>query len=174
VNAAKNHRQSEFAAPWSRLLKGVSAGATVILLGVAVVVCFTVPSGTPWVRPLVLASTPFILAACALFTVRGYRIAGRTLLVKRLFWWTPISLEGLRDALVDPEAMRKAVRICGNGGMFSFSGWFWNKRLGRFRAYATDLRRTIVLTFPDRRIVLSPDQPDAFVAALTRDRQLRG
>jgi hypothetical protein len=97
VKSSVSRRLSEFAAPWTRLLIGISSGATVVL-----------------------------------------------------------------------------VRICGNGGVYSFIGWYWSKRLGRFRAYVTDLHRTVVLTFPHGRIVLSPDRPEAFVEALTRNRQLRG
>jgi hypothetical protein len=78
----------------------------------------------------------------------------------------------LREASVDAEAMRRSLRICGNGGLFSFSGWYRSKRLGVFRAYVTDLNRTVVLTFPRRKIVLSPDQPEAFVEALRHYRRL--
>lgn len=164
--------QSEFDAPWSRLLRGVSVGASVLLLGVAVGIGASLPSPS-WARWLILPSALSTLGACALFTVRAYRIEGRTLLVKRWLWWTSISLEGLREATADPQAMSKALRICGNGGLYSFSGWYWNKRLGRFRAYVTDFRRTVVLTFPNRKIVLSPDRPDAFVETLRHHRHLR-
>jgi hypothetical protein len=165
-------RQSEFGAPWSRLLQGVSVGATMLLLGVVVMVWVTVPSPA-WTRWLILGSTLLILTGCLLFTVRAYRIEGRTLLVKRLFWWTRISLEGLREVMVDPEVMSRALRICGNGGLFSFSGWYWSKRSGRFRAYVTDHRRTVVLTLARGKIVLSPECPAAFVETLKARRQLR-
>jgi hypothetical protein len=172
VKPTLSQTHSEFDAPWSRLLRGVSIGATVLLLGVAVIVWATVPAPS-WARWLALASIFSILGGCALFTVRGYRIEGRRLLVKRWFWWTHISLEGLREATADPDAMSKAIRICGNGGLYSFSGWYWSKRLGRFRAYVTDLRRTVVLTFPRGKIVLSPDRPEFFVETLRHHRQLR-
>jgi hypothetical protein len=114
-----------------------------------------------------------ILLFCGLFTVRAYRLEGRNLLVRRALWWSSISLEGLRKVEVDPEAMRRALRLCGNGGLFSFAGWYWSRRLGRFRAYVTDQRRTVVLSLPRHKIVLSPDQPEAFAELLRRQRGLR-
>jgi hypothetical protein len=164
--------RSEFNAPWGRLLKGVSLGATAAMLGAIVLVWITVPASTPGARFLTSASMLFILLGCALFTVRGYRIEGRSLLIQRWLWWTRLSLEGLREVTVDPEAMRKSFRTCGNGGLFSFAGWYRSKHLGSFRAYVTDLNRTVVLTFPRHKIVLSPDRPEAFVERLIRDRRL--
>jgi len=58
------------------------------------------------------------------------------------------------------------VRVSGNGGLYSFCGWFFSKRLGRYRLFATDLRSTVVLQFPDRTVVISPSAPRAFVEYL--------
>ena len=58
------------------------------------------------------------------------------------------------------------LRLFGNGGLFSYHGWFWNRRLGRYRLYATDPERAVVLRFARRTIVVSPGEPAAFVRAL--------
>lgn len=65
--------------------------------------------------------------------------------------------------------MRGSLRICGNGGIFSFSGWFWNKRLGAYRALVTDGAKTVVLRFDKRKWVVSPDAPEEFVRELGGD-----
>jgi hypothetical protein len=77
-----------------------------------------------------------------------------------------VPLAGLQKVEQEPQAMHRSLRLLGNGGAFSISGWFWNKRLGTYRAFVTDLNRCVVLRFHDRRVVLSPDRPEAFVAAL--------
>jgi hypothetical protein len=157
-----------FTAPWSPLLKVVSLGATLVLAGVGLMFCFYPPLPHTWVR-IAVASSMFLLPlVCALFTVRGYHLEGRALFIHRLLWNTRISLEGFREATIDAEAMRRALRLCGNGGLFSFTGWFRNKRIGTFRAYVTDPRQTVVLSFADRKIVLSPDHPTHFVQAISR------
>lgn len=105
---------------------------------------------------------PVLTLICLLFTVRGYSLVPHGLLVHRLLWQTRIDLTGLRSATVDPTAFRGAIRTCGNGGLFSFSGFYWSKRLGAFRPYVTNLRRGVVLRLPSRTVVVSPDDPEAF------------
>jgi hypothetical protein len=59
--------------------------------------------------------------------------------------------------------MRGSLRLLGNGGLFSFSGEFWNRRLGRYRALATDPSRAVVLRYPGRTIVITPHDPQQFI-----------
>ena len=66
----------------------------------------------------------------------------------------------------EPDAMRGSIRTFGNGGAFSFSGFYYNKRLGSYRAFVTDPRRAVVLRYATRRVVLSPAAPDDFVGDL--------
>lgn len=54
----------------------------------------------------------------------------------------------------------------GNGGLFSFTGWYRNKILGVYRAWVTDLRSTVILRFEKRAVVLSPADPNAFIRDL--------
>ena len=107
-----------------------------------------------------------VLFVALLFTVRGYSVTADALLVHRLFWKHRVPLAGLQSAQFDPKAMSRSVRLFGNGGAFSFSGWFRSKRLGNYRAFVTDPRRAVVLRFPNRTIVISPSNPAQFVSAL--------
>jgi hypothetical protein len=59
--------------------------------------------------------------------------------------------------------MRGSIRTFGNGGAFSFSGVYYNKRLGSYRAFVTDPRRAVVLRYATRKVVLSPAVPEDFV-----------
>lgn len=53
------------------------------------------------------------------------------------------------------------------GGFFGTQGIFWNRNWGRFRAYVTDDRNTVELILRSgRRILVSPDDPAGFVAAV--------
>jgi hypothetical protein len=156
----------QFAAPWSRVLKTVSVAASALVIGITLFVSIVLPDKAGWVKWTVLPAGLLIVGISALFTVRGYEWDGRHLLVRRLFWNTRLSLAGLRDAYADPEAMRGSIRVCGNGGLFSFSGWFWSKRLGSYRALATDPRRAVVLVLPSKKIVVTPADPATFVQAV--------
>lgn len=64
--------------------------------------------------------------------------------------------------------MRGSRRICGNGGMFSITGWYRNRALGTYRAFVTNLKDTVVLRFPARTIVISPENPERFVAEISQ------
>ena len=148
-----------FKAPWSKTLWIVSGGATLILLGVTAI---PVP-GMGWIRLTPLA----ILAGALPFVVRSYTIEEGALLIRRLFWDTRIDLAGLQSARFDPAAVSGSVRTCGNGGLFSFTGWYWNRQLKSYRAFATDPKKVVVLTFDKRRVVVTPERPEAFVRELS-------
>lgn len=148
-----------YSAPWGRLLKVVSLLATLLCGGLAIGFGLSGNATLRWVAWLPVA----LLAGSALFTIRGYQIARDAILVRRLFWTTRLPLAGLRSAQFEPDAMRGSIRTLGNGGLYSFSGFFRNKTLGPYRAWVTDLRRTVVLRFPSRTVVVSPATPEDFV-----------
>ena len=156
-----------YEAPWSTSLIVLSTVTTVLLLGVATAAWWTAvaehhPSTPRWVSVLPL----LMLFGCALFTIRGYTISSDSIIVHRLLWSTVLPRTGLESAEVDLEAMRGSLRTFGNGGAFSFTGFYYNKRLRTYRAYVTDPRRTVVLRYASRRVVLSPATPEDFVADL--------
>lgn len=145
-------------APWSPLLRLVSIGVTVLMVGVSVALWITDQS------PRALCFLPVGVAAISvLFVIRGYTVVAGVLEIHRLLWTTRISLEGLKEVRSEPGAMRGSLRLCGNGGLFSFTGWFRNKPLGIYRAFVTDTHRTVVLRLAKRTLVVSPADPEAFV-----------
>lgn len=158
-----------YQAPWGRSLVVISS--LLVVLSIANVVGFgmLLPPDEP--RALVLLAQwtlPVIVLACLPFMIRGYAITEDAILIRRLFWTTRLLRDGLKSAEVVPKAMSKSLRTCGNGGGFSFTGWYWSKSLGVYRAFVTDLNRTVVLRFDKRTVVVSPDEPEDFVNELTR------
>jgi hypothetical protein len=108
-----------------------------------------------------------ILPVAALFIVRSYAIEPNVLAIRRLLWTTRLPLAGLQSAEVSPNVMRGSLRLFGNGGMFSITGLFRNRALGNYRAFVTDLTKTVVLRFPNRTVVISPENPERFVADIS-------
>lgn len=158
------------AAPWSGFLKGVSIAVTMLLLGVFLLVACLVPARTlPLLRIAVMAVPLLILLAAIPFMVRGYELRDGVLHVRRLLWTTCVSLGELREAAIDPQAGAGSLRLFGNGGLFSFSGWFRNAKLGRYRAFVTDWQRAVVLRSAKCTVVLSPADPAGFVRGLQPD-----
>lgn len=95
--------------------------------------------------------------------VRGYTLTEQAITVHRGLWDTTLPLMDLRSITGDVEAMRGSIRVLGNGGVFSFTGRFWNTKLGWYRAYATDPSRAVVLRYPKRTIVITPHDPQHFI-----------
>jgi len=150
-------------APWSPLLIVLSALATLLCVGIAGSVFFCKKHGwEEWAffMPLVLT------AGCALFAIRGYTVTPEAILVHRLLWSTRLPREGLTSAEFVPHAMRGSIRTCGNGGFFSFSGFYWSRKWKSYRAYVTDPRRTVVLRYGRRTVIVSPGIPEDFVREL--------
>jgi len=153
-----------FRAPWGKCLVWVSVLSVGLVLGVGWWIA-TLPG------PRSVAYVPLVLFAglvlgTALFIIRSYTVTPDVILIHRLFWDTRLPREGLASATVEPKVMNRSLRICGNGGMLSFTGWFWSKRLGRYKAYVTDLNRTVVLRWGKRTAIVSPDDPEGFVREL--------
>jgi hypothetical protein len=154
------------AAPWSTGLKATSAVGTVLILGVGIGAyrAIPVPTGFTHQFGLVVALIlPALLVGSLLFMVTGYAVEGTELYVKRLLSSTRISLEGLGRVWIEPAVCKGTIRVFGNGGLFSFSGWFYSRRLGRYRLFATNLSRSVVLVLPARVVVITPAEPEAFI-----------
>ncbi len=159
----------EFGARWSKMLVGVSLVATVLLGGASYFLLTQSRPASLW-SSVAQAGLLAILLGSALFTVRGYRLDGPELFVRRLLWETRLDLAGLRSAEADPDLVRGSLRVFGNGGLYSFSGLFWNRTLGRYRAWVTHHDDIVVLRFDERVWVVSPAAPLRFAAAAEQTR----
>jgi hypothetical protein len=113
-----------------------------------------------------------IFGGTAGFAVRGYRLVPGGLEIQRPGWTTRISLAGLSQVEKAPGLFQGFGMKVGSGGFLGFIGWFWTRSEGWFHAWVTDPKRAIRLRFPNRVVVVSPDDPDAFLAALQRLRSL--
>jgi hypothetical protein len=153
-----------FTAPWSRSLRCTTLVSVALLAALPLVTAGT--QAPMSARAAIIALPLLILAGSVPCVIRGYTLAGNRLLVRRAGWSSIVELRDLRDAHVDARAMQGSWRLFGNGGLFCFAGRFRNRRLGSYRAFATDPARSVVLTFADRKVVVTPGDPVAFVAAL--------
>lgn len=157
-----------FKAPWGRTLKLVTTLSSLLLLGISGAGLFTGPRDD-WVWWLAMVILPLLIwGVAALSLVRSYRLDARGLSIQRLLWRTPLSLAHLQAVQYRPHVMRRSFRILGNGGLFGFTGYFRNRELGTYRAFVTDLEQTVVLTFPNRKIVLSPKPAAEFVDSVSQ------
>lgn len=148
-----------YKARWGISLITISIVATLVCLGVSLGLRFDRGETMPGMALLPIA----VVIACALFTIRGYTLTHDFLLIRRLFWATRLPLGELQSARFEPDAMGWGIRTFGNGGFFSFTGFYHSKTLGSYRAFVTDRHQAVVLKFPAKTIVVSPSAPEEFV-----------
>jgi hypothetical protein len=165
----RRQQSRDFGAPWGWQLKATTILAVIFVVATAIIVPFVLPRKMLWVAfvsPCVCLAT---LGISALFCVRGYAVRYGELWIQRSFWQTQFSLDDLERAYADNQAMNGITRKAGISGFMGHIGWFRNKRLGGYRAFVTDPARCVVLEFSKRKVVVSPDNPEAFVRALGFD-----
>ena len=166
-----------FRAPWGRSLVLTTTVQALVLLAVSIAALLATSLDTEmpsWQRLLAVllgVGLPLtVLGAAARYGVHGYTVSDDSIRVHRLGWSSTVDVRRLESATISPHVMRRSVRELGNGGLFAYTGRFRNARLGSYRAFVTDHSRTVVLRLLDnaetRVIVVSPDDPCAFVALL--------
>lgn len=147
--------QRHYRAKWSSLLKGISLAVTVLLLTLTAVV--------PFPGPLLMVA---LVIGTGAFAVYGYTIQDDEILIHRTGWSYRLDVSELVRARAEPHATLGSIRTFGNGGMYGFTGMFRNNILGSYRAWMTNSEDTVVLEFEDRTVVISPEDPVAFVEEL--------
>lgn len=127
----------------------------------------------------VLMASPVLFALIALggalCAVRGYVLSDEFLTIRRLGWESQFALRELQQVAGDSEALLRAWRILSVGGLFSYTGIYWSRTLGRFRVYANDPARSVVLYFTHGKVVITPDDPQRFILrtrTILRNREL--
>jgi hypothetical protein len=123
----------------------------------------------PWLSVAAVGGgLAFLVVVWFTARIRGYRLAAAELQVHRPLLIVRFPLEGLQEAVPDRDALRGARKIVGNDGLGAISGRYRSKRLGRFQAYLTDREHAVVLRWPDRSLVVSPDQTAWFIETVRR------
>jgi hypothetical protein len=152
-----------YPAPWSRSL----VLETLLFGGICIAVSVWLLRQSKWATQWLAVVPLAILCASALFVIRGYSVTPKAIMIHRLLWTTRLPLDSLEAADFRPNATKRSIRVFGIGGLFSFSGWFRNQTLGKYRAFVTDPTHTVVLRFPRQTIVISPSSPEDFIRSIT-------
>lgn len=148
-----------FRAPWSLTVKVITVLTSVVVLALPFIISRT---SLHLLHSVLWGAFVFSL----FFSVNGFSVRNGQLLVHRLGWATKFELAQLSAFNVNPHAMMGAIRLFGNGGCFCILGRYRNEVIGNFHAYVTDPANSVVLEFGTHKIVISPDDPQAFVETL--------
>jgi hypothetical protein len=157
---------------------GTRVRVATLLLAVVVALGCTVPwieavvrnKPLPWPEAAILAVVLLVVLAVVWLgaRIKRYEIADGELRVVRRFRTVRFPIAGLADVAPDPNALRGAIRMVGNDGFGAITGRFRSRKLGKFRAYITDDERAVVLRWPERSVVISPERPFEFIQCVRR------
>ena len=129
------------------------------------------PGSKAFPPPLVVAGVALLMWAIAHFTralaPRGFALNDIELEIDRARSPIKIPLTSITEArkLGDAE-VKGMLRLMGASGFYGHYGWFWNRKLGRFRLYASRLKDLVLVKTHKTAFVLSPEDTGTFIADL--------
>jgi hypothetical protein len=111
-----------------------------------------------------------ILFFTILFAPIRYSISPGEIIVHRLGPNIVIPIKNIISVMrVDEEDFYfSTLRMFGSGGFFGYYGWFWNNKLGMYKAYGTNKYNAVLIKIAgNKKILVSPDRPDEFMQLIT-------
>ena len=147
--------------------KVITLGITIlfaaIIIGQYSIIKDATASATPIYITVGLLIIYFIVFA---FRPVKYSLTAGNLIVHRLFSDVKIERSKIKSVeLVDKEKLSWSVRVFGVGGFFGYFGKFANAKLGTMTWYATRKDRIVLVKMlNNKKIILTPDEPEKFVA----------
>ena len=100
----------------------------------------------------------------------SYSLTTEFLIIDRLIKNVKIDRKTIKLVeVLDKESLSWSIRTFGVGGLFGYFGKFANTKLGSMTWYATRRDRTVLVqTIDNKKIILTPDEPEIFVNDFNR------
>ena len=146
-----------FPASYDTTAKALSVVVCIVLIGISFVTDSPVAAGLG------------LLLVCLTYAYspRGYEISDRFVVVDRLIGSVRVPFESIREIRrATTDDLRWCIRLWGSGGMFGYFGLFRTSALGIATWYVTNRRNIVVVITDSKTVLFSPDNVDAFLAAL--------
>ena len=157
-----------YKASLDNLAKGVTIGVS-LLFAVIIVGQYSIIKDAGMEVPLFTTVTLLLIYFIAFaFRPINYKVSAEKLTIHRLFLDVNIDRNQIKSVeLLDKEKLGWVFRTFGVGGLFGYFGKFANKKFGSMTWYATRRDKTVLVqTIGNKKIILTPDEPEKFVAHL--------
>ena len=151
----------------SNLVKGITMGVAILFI-IIIIAQYSIITDTGRNGTFYTAVTLLLIYFIAFsFRPINYKIINNLLVIHRLFIDVKIERDNIKSVeLIDKNKIHGAIRIFGVGGLFGYFGNFANFEMGKMIWYATRKDRTVLINTKDnKKIILTPDEPEEFVAA---------
>jgi hypothetical protein len=155
-----------------------SLSKTVVVITVAITIIFAVilidlnVNTKLRLTPVSIISSVFLLVIYfAVFAFRPlhYIVKDEAVIIKRPFTDVRLLKKNIQSVeLVSKDKIKGTIRTFGVGGLFGYFGKFWNYKIGKMTWYATRANNLVLIkTIGDQNIIITPNNPENFVAAFT-------
>ncbi len=165
-----------FEARWSRLVWSVTVGVLMLVVAAEVLLvraAWTSSQDQPGHAAAVVGVllSVGVFAGIGRFAPWDYMVRADAIVVGRLGSPLVIAYRAIREVRrTDPQEIGFAWRVFGSAGFLGWFGLFRSRRLGEFRACATNQRDLVLITKTNgAKIVISPHRPDVFLEAVHRN-----
>jgi len=155
-----------YSASLDNLAKGVTIGITVLFAGI-IIGQFSIIKETDSTIPIyTLATLLIIYLGAFLFRPIDYSLSHDGITIRRLIKDVKIAREQIVSVeVINSNKIEGSIRTFGVGGLFGYYGKFANFELGSTTWYATRRQKTVLIkTINNKKIILTPDEPEKFVA----------
>ena len=123
--------------------------------------------GAIFIRPLLLGGIIIVLSSAIgyLWAPDSFEISDDLKLTVNYHWGSK-QFGPVVKCYRLPGSICCGIRLCGNGGLFAFTGLFWDRKYGKFRMYSTSAshKDCVMVETADKKIIISPENPDAWVS----------
>jgi hypothetical protein len=154
---------TRFRAPYDTTVALLTLTFSVIVLGVAVV---SVRTASVF-GVAIAAGCVLLLLLCWMYGPTAYRVEPDALVIERPAGEHRVSLDGLVE--VTRERRRPPITLKGYrvGGLFGVYGRLYTRRTGWISFWGRRVSGTVTLRFPNRSVIVMPDDPEEFIASLS-------
>jgi hypothetical protein len=138
-----------------------------ILLAVLILVFFLTPADGQNVAKSVSIIPIIAFIVVYLLRPNNYSVSADKLLIHRMINNVEINRNNIQSVQeIDVSKIKNSIRTFGVGGFFGSFGKFWNYTLGNMTWYVTRKNNFVLVETKDqKKIILTPDKPEEFVAS---------
>lgn len=158
----------EFKTSLDKLAKVVTAVTTILFIAIIVLqLIFIQDFGN---TSSIFTITTLLISYLIAFIFRpiSYLILDELLVIYRPLFDIKIALNEIKNVeMLDSQELKGTIRTFGVGGLWGYWGSFANSRIGAMKWYATRMSNAVLITtVNNKKIVLTPDDPELFVKRL--------
>ena len=158
----------EFKTSLDKLAKVVTVVVTILITGIIVLqLIFIQDFG---IASSIITITTLLVSYLIGFMFRpiSYVILDGLLVIHRPLLDIKIEFNEIKNVeILDSQELKGSFRTFGVGGLWGYWGSFANTRIGAMKWYATRMSNAVLITtVSNKKIVLTPDDPELFVEKL--------